>query len=180
MVADKELYTYIAAAEPYLKSIDGTVAIAFGVDKDAPGTPSGFFAMARMERSKIQDFVKQAGMLAAMAGADFQPLGDNMARLSLPAIAGVPSEMYMGEVDGCLVISTFLPDGKASNSFAPAMEGHDAAAVVRFAPGAFPATRSQVDFGVDLNVSLDGSQARARIAFPGSDRKPLAVLADIF
>ena len=46
--------------------------------------------------------------------------------------------MYMGEVDGCLVISTFLPDGKASNSFAPAMEGHDAAAVVRFAPGAFP------------------------------------------
>ena len=86
----------------------------------------------------------------------------------------------MGEVDGCLVISTFLPDGKASNSFAPAMEGHDAAAVVRFAPGAFPATRSQVDFGVDLNVSLDGSQARARIAFPGSDRKPLAVLADIF
>lgn len=178
IIADRTTAGYIAAASPYLKSINGTVAIAVGADNPSSATAADmrFFAMARMDRDKINDFIRQAGILASMAGAGVESVSESMARLTLPSGSGLPEAVYLGEVDGNLVIASYLPDGKAENPFASPMEGHDASAVVSFPAGALPAARFPSAHGLDVKFALDGSEAHARVSFPGSDRSPLAVI----
>ncbi|MBD5346263.1 MAG: hypothetical protein HDR92_03920 [Bacteroides sp.] len=181
MVADRTTAGYIAAAAPYLKSIDGTVAIALGFDKAGNLSPATtrFLAMVRMDRSKINEVVRQAGVLAALGGASTEQISATVSRIALPASSGMPSEIYIGEVDGNLVISSYLPDGKANNSFTTSVEGHEAAAVVAVPARVLPAAQFPANQGIDVRFILDSTGATTRVAFPGADRTPLAVLAGI-
>lgn len=173
-VADRSTAGFIAAAIPYLKALDGTVAIAARIDEKTASDPK-FFAMAHMSREKINDLMTQLGTLAAMSGAKTTPEGDNMVRMS---IAGLPSDIYIGEVDGYFAMASYPLDGKAQNPFATAMEGHDAAAVVTADAGALPAAQFTDDAtGIDVKFALDDSEATLRLSFPGAKKTPLAVIA---
>lgn len=178
LVADRSTAGYIALATPYLKGIDGTVAVAASIDPKAPSMADArIFAMAHMDRSKIADLQKQASILARMAGAQVDDISESMTAITLPADAGMPSKLYIGEVDGYLAIATYPLDGKAENSFAPIVTGHEAAAAVNFPEGAFEAERPDATYGIDIKFTLDGSEAHTRISFPGSDKSPLAILS---
>lgn len=181
LVADRSTAGYIALATPYLKGIDGTVAVAASVDPEAESMADArIFAMAHMDRSKISDLRKQASMLAQMAGAKVEDISESMTAIALPAEAGMPSQLYIGEIDGYLAIATYPLDGKAENSFAPVVSGHEAAAAVSFPAGAFQAERPDATYGIDIKFTLDGSEAHTRISFPGSDKSPLSILSTLW
>ncbi len=175
MIADRTTAGYVQAAAPYLKSIDGTVAVAIGVEGNNPADYR-FFAMAHMDRSKINDFVGQASMLAALGGATTEKVSDSISLIRMNVGSGLPSSVYIGEVDGYLVISSYLPDGKAQNSYASAMEGHDASAVVSLAPGTISDPRLPAGSGLDVKFAINDSEAKAKISFPGADQTPLAII----
>lgn len=175
MIADRTTAGYVKAAAPYLKSIDGTVAVAVGMEGNNPADYR-FFAMARMERSKINDFIGQASMLAALGGVTPEKVTDTISLIKMNAGSGLPSSIYIGEVDGYLVISSYLPDGKAQNSYASSMGGHDASAVVTIDPGTVTDPRLPAGSGLNIRLAINDSEAKARISFPGADKTPLAII----
>lgn len=178
LIADRTTAGYIALATPYLKGIDGTVAVAASVDLKAPSmTDARIFAMAHMDRTKIADIMKQASMLAQMAGSQVDNISESMTAITLPDEAGMPSKLYIGEIDGYLAIATYPLDGKSENSLAPVVSGHEAAAVVNFPAGAFESERSDTTYGIDIRFTLDKSEAHTRISFPGSDKSPLSIIS---
>ncbi|MCM1029784.1 MAG: hypothetical protein NC342_09285 [Pseudoflavonifractor sp.] len=120
----RSLAQYIAIIKPYLKSVNGTVALAANnlYSTDNPR----FLLMAHLDRDKIDRFMAQAGSLAAMAGASLKQADKSTAMVDIPSIGRV----YLGQVDDNLVISSFEPIPDGHNSYAPAIEGHDAAAIV--------------------------------------------------
>lgn len=177
LVADRSTSGYFAAVMPYLRSIDGTVAIAVGMPADdSAGLAGGrFLAMAHMERSKINDVIAQATNLAKIAGAATQKVSDNITLITLPQLYGLPLSLYFGEVDGYLVISSSLPDGKAQNSYASTMKGHEASAVVDIAPGQMSNAKLPDGAGLKIRFTLDSNEAHAHISFPGAKQTPLAI-----
>ena len=173
VIASPDVAGFFAVASPYLKAIDGTVAVAARVDPDSP-MESKMFAMARMPREKINDLVAQIGTIAAMAGAKTTPVSDNMSCLTVP---GVPGDFFIGEVDGYFAFASFPLDSKAENPFTADIEGHQAAAIVSTTEGAIPAPQFPAATGINARFALDKSEAHLRLSFPGSEESPLAVIA---
>lgn len=172
LAADRETSALFAIAAPYLKAIDGTVAVATSIDTTA--NYSSFFVMAHMEREKIRDLMSQIGTLSAMAGASSTTISDTQVKLTVPSL---PFPVYAGEVDGNFAVASFPLDGRAENSLATTFDGHEAAAVFSIDN---PSLASQLIDGiqaVDARMNLDDAEACLRLSFPGSAESPLAIIA---
>lgn len=168
---------YINALMPYLKAIDGTVALAV-MPKTPENTASwldpsawNLFLMARMPQSQVKDALNTVVLLANMGGARISDVADGIKSIVLNDMT-----FYAGMVDGNFTLSTYLPDGKAQNSLAPVFSGKNGAMYSDLpATVAFPGGELQ-NARMNLTIQLEDAGGMIRIGFPGASVTPLEIL----
>lgn len=169
---------YVNALMPYLKAIDGTVALAV-MPKSPESVASwtdpyawNLFLMARMPQSQVKDALNTVVLLANMAGAGVEDAADGIKSITVNDMT-----FYVGMVDGNFTLSTYLPDGKAQNSLAPTFSGKSGAMYADVpAAIAFPDGEVQ-DSHMILSIQLEDAGGMIRMEFPGASVTPLEILS---
>lgn len=130
-LAGTEASRYIPALLPYLKSIDGTVAVAVS-PKDPENLRSwndpeqwNLLLMARMPQERVDEALRTVGVLATMAGA--KTVADDKSGITRIEMGGI--QLYAGNVDGNFAISTTPLDGKGENDLTTTFEGKNGGVV---------------------------------------------------
>lgn len=154
-----EFSSNMAMIMPYLKDLDGTLAMGMAMSPDNSGSYTAF-AMARLDRDKINELIDKASALAAMAGLSVTDASGTMKMIAMPGLGN----LYFGELDGNLAVSTFPLEAGQSNELTPVFQGHDAAALINI-----PADTSifgSESFHQDgrVQMSLDGPEATLRLS----------------
>lgn len=126
---NREANLAISLILPYLKSIDGTVAVAAvpraGADINNPSPDMiDFLVMAHMPQKEVNEAIEQIISLAEQTG--FNPKTD---KEGVTTVNLGDMTVNLGNIDGYLALSTLPLDGNANNSFAPDMEGKEGAMV---------------------------------------------------
>ncbi len=126
---NREANFAVSLVLPYLKSIDGTVAVAAvpreGADINNPSPDMiDFLVMAHMPQKEVNDAIEQIRSLAEQTGLKPQTDKEGITTVALGDMT-----VKLGNIDGYLALSTLPLDGKANNSFAPDMEGKEGAMV---------------------------------------------------
>lgn len=171
---------YISALMPYLKSIDGTVAVAV-MPRDpsnlrAWNDPSvwNLFLMVHMPQKKVDEALNTIHLLAKMAGAKIEKDGAGVSRITVDGIS-----FYAGAVDGNIAIATYPLDGKAQNSLATVFSGKNGA-MSALLPATVAFGQPDGDgFDMSLAIQLEESGGRILFSLPGCDIPPLQKLMDI-
>ncbi|MBO4945738.1 MAG: hypothetical protein J6C91_10865 [Muribaculaceae bacterium] len=168
-----EVSTYVDAIMPYLKSVDGTVAVAVMPDhpesltawKDP--TMWNLLFMARMPQEKVNEAVNTLSLLAKMGGGTVTDAGQGVKVLNAGGV-----QVYAGNTDGNLAISTMPLTGKAQNELNSVFAGKNGA-LEAYVPGTLVFDESDTGFNVKLVVQLEKSNGRIEMTLPGCDETPL-------
>lgn len=174
LISDRSTASAIAFIKPYLKKIDGTIAVALNFPENSyiqSLADLRIFAMAHIDPKERQDIIDQIMRLALLSGLQgLNPTIDektNTIRLTIPAPD--PAFLYIGEVDGYLYLASWPIKPDANNSYAPAFEGHDAAAIVNIiADRSFRSLGIPEGKQINMTFALDDGQATLRLSLDGS------------
>ncbi|MBD5333435.1 MAG: hypothetical protein HDR97_06835 [Bacteroides sp.] len=156
---------FMSIAAPYLRSIDGTVLLAArpkaSADPDVMADYD-FLLLARMPRQKIEALLNMVRTMLFTGG--ITPEWDaSQGIMSFPQYGGM---FYMGEVDGCLGISTIPFDNTRNNPLAPIFVNKDAAMSLD-AGALFPSMSGlTLTMGMDAGhglIKLSGTDATAGV-----------------
>lgn len=159
---------------PYLKAIDGTVAIGFGPkDKKAifgssnPADWQGVF-MAHMSQDKVNDLINMANNLFPRA----QKTGNG-----LYTINDRGTSITYGMVNGCFAVSlgTDLKPDK-NNSFASDFNGKPLAVVFQTPLLNSLVDVKSLDYSIKGTLEVNGTAARIEINLVGTDKPIIPTL----
>lgn len=154
-----EFSSNMAMIMPYLKDLDGTLAMGMAMSPDKSGSYTAF-VMARLDRDKINELIDKASALAAMAGISVTEASGDMKIITVPGLGN----LYFGELDGNLAISTFPLEAGQSNELTPVFQGHDAAAVVYIPANTSVFGTGSFDRDGRAQLALDGPEATLRLS----------------
>lgn len=172
MVGGFQGAAFMSVAGPYLQSIDGTVLVAArpkntGASDDA--SDYDFLLLAKMPRQKIEGLLKMVRTMLFTSG--ITPDWDaSQGIMSFPQYGGM---FYMGEVDGCLGISTVPFDNTRNNPLAPVFVNKDMA-LSADAGALVPALR-----GLTLSVSMDSGRGVIKLSGASTAASVLAYLLSL-
>lgn len=162
---------FMAVVNPFLESINGSVLIAAKPLSEyalAEGDPSDwdFIVMAHMPQDKINSLMTMIATMMSTAG-----IAPSVNEDGMMVVPQYGKNLYIGNVDGYLGISTKEFDNSRNNSLAPTFVNKDMA----FAT-AFP-----MDGGVtiDASVSMTSGKGQAKFKVNGTDSPTLMYLLSI-
>lgn len=135
----------MATVQPMLQAIDGTVLIALQ-NLSADIEDNNFLLLAHMPQAQIQSIVRMISSMSAASGINPRQAGQGVW-----CIPQYGKQLYYGEVDGCLGLSTVGFD-------MPGAGGNFAQLLVN-SQAALAASNDQVQ----LTATLDGPQATLRL-----------------
>lgn len=160
---------------PYLKSIDGTVAIAAGTaDSDAwtDFDPEHWhlIAMVHMPQEKINQATSQVAMLLSQMRMPVKNTAPG--RIS----ADFDGTTYtVGNVDGYFTIASIPMEPVQNNSLTTSFTGKQAAAVISI-PSLQPYLGSRGTFGMNLQLAVERQETTLKINLTDTDRPILETL----
>lgn len=162
---------FMLVASPYLQSVDGTVLLAARPRTTAVADDVAdwdFILLADMPRGQIQGLMNMVRTMLFTGG--ISPNVDSLTGImSFPQYGGM---MYMGEVDGCLGISTIPFDNTRNNPLAPTFVNKDFAVSADLA-GIIPALG-----GLSLTASMDEGVGQAKLKVSDGSKSTLAYLLE--
>ena len=164
---------------PYLRSIDGTVAIAAGPADESAWTELDmdhwrFLAMIHMPQDRISQATSQVAML--------------LRQMRLPVTADAPgliSTEYdgttyrIGNIDGYFTIASIPMEPTANNQLATTFLGKQAGASVTI-PSLSHYLGERGDFGMEIRFALERQEATLKINLTDTDTPILAALLPLF
>lgn len=163
---------FMSIAAPYLRSINGTVLVA-ARPKSFSATDEmadyDFLLLAKMPRQKIEGLLNMVRTMLFTGGITPQ-WNAEAGIMSFPQYGGM---FYMGEVDGCLGISTIPFDNTRNNPLAPVFVNKDAALSLD-AGALIPSLR-----GLTLSVSMDSGRGEIKLSGADSSASVLAYLLSL-
>lgn len=169
---NREANFAVSLVLPYLKSIDGTVAVAAvpreGVDPNNLSPEMiDFLVMAHMPQKEVNEAIEQIRSLAEQTGLETQTDKEGITTVTLDNIT-----VKLGNIDGYLTVSTLPLDGKANNSFAPDMEGKEGA-MVCVVPLSWLSDNKQGTLRTVFNLTPSGYSVKITVPDSQSDILPL-------
>lgn len=160
---------FMAVVNPFLESINGSVLIAakpLTTEAIADGDPSDwdFIVLAHMPQDKINRLMTMIASMMSTAG--IAPSVNEQGMMVVPQYG---KNLYIGNVDGYLGISTKEFDNSRNNSLAPTFVNKELAFSTVFPMG---------DDGVslDASVSMAGSKGQAKMKIKGTEVSTLMYL----
>lgn len=154
-----------------LSQCDGTLAIAADA-YTLPGNEPLVLAMVHLPQDKVDSV--QRDIISQFTTLGVKPIlrPDGQTELCIPGM-----KLFVGNVDGYLAFGTqpFVTDG--ASPFTTTFEGQLAAAAVQLET--LRTYSLSIPYGLDLSAKVGDTDTRVRIAFPGSEARPLANLLSL-
>lgn len=165
--------------EPFLTKIDGTVAFAAGPAGGAPAIADinyhtwDFTFMAYMPQTEVDKVLTMVNMYGGQLGMKSVAVDDNITELRLPDGANI----YVGNVDGYMMVSTRRPALSASEGAMVDMFQSKPGAVVLNVPAGSEIVKAfELPCGFDCSIQLADDYLHGRLSLNGSDSSVLEVL----
>ncbi len=172
MVGGFQGAAFMSIAAPYLQSVDGTVLVAARPKARGAGDEASdydFLLLAKMPRQKIEGLLNMVRTMLFTGG--ISPAWDaSQGIMSFPQYGGM---MYMGEVDGCLGVSTIPFDNTRNNPLAPLFVNKDAALNID-AGALIPSLQ-----GLTLSMGMDAGQGEIKLSGADNSASILAYLLSL-
>lgn len=161
---------FMAVVNPFLESINGSVLIAAKPLSEyalAEGDPSDwdFIVLAHMPQDKINRLMTMIATMMSTAGVTPSVNKDGM--MVVPQYG---KNLYIGNVDGYLGISTKEFDNSRNNSLAPTFVNKNLAFAAAFPMG------GDDGITIDTSVSMASGKGQAKLKVNGTDSSTLVYL----
>ncbi|MDE7407326.1 MAG: hypothetical protein K2M76_02800 [Muribaculaceae bacterium] len=164
---------------PYLKSIDGTVAVAAGPAGGAPAIADvnlktwDFLAMVHMSQAKVDEAIGLLGFYMQNMGKNYKK-NDSMIQCDIED--GVT--VYAANLDGYLAVSNREFDSACNNSMEDLFESRKGAFVLNVPADSEVVKAFGLPWGFDFNVQLTDNDLHARMSLNGTNESVLKALIE--
>lgn len=169
----------VNAIMPYLKNIDGTVAVAAGPAGGAPAIADvnlrtwDFLAMVHMNQATVDQALGSLGAYMRMGGKNFK---DEDGVLQCDIEDGVT--VYAANLDGYLAVSNRAFNGNSNNSMTDLFASRKGAFVLNVSADSEVVKAFRLPWGFDFNVQLTDNDLHARLSLNGTNESVLKALIE--
>lgn len=157
---------------PYFKAIDGTVMAAVKIDEVNPGGVPACIAMIRMNQDMVNQTVHDILQFASQMCV-VQQIGESLFMCSLDGM-----NVYVGNVDGYLTVSTFVPDNNNGSALAAKFSGKNGALIVDIP--SLSKYGLNTPAGIDFSMTAGQTSGTYTLRLPGTDAPVMQTLMQIF
>lgn len=183
LVGGRDVSTMMQMAIPFLSKIDGTLAVAAGPAGGAPAIADinlrtwNLMVMAHMQQADVDATLAQIAAMAPQIGAVPVKMESNPLGLSAWRMPD-GTELYAGNVDGCLTLSNREPVADGENSMTDTFLSQRAAMAVNIPAGSEVVKAFNLPWGFNVSMQCGKSQIDVRFSLNGTDRSVFQALLE--